>query len=230
MTTGRIKKIAGAWALLGLMAANSISAQTSESRFPSVRLAGVLGGKALLVIDNGPPKALSPGQTHDGIKLISVGRDQAVIEMNGAKESLRMGESPVGMVASSKTEAGAGSQRIVLQAGQGGHYYTSGQINGRHADFLVDTGATVIAMDTAHADALGISYRKGRMARFNTANGVITAYMITLDSVRIGSVTVYGVEASVSEATMNRILLGNSFLGRFDMQQSGGQLVLEKRY
>ncbi|MFM2112179.1 MAG: hypothetical protein RLZZ271_839 [Pseudomonadota bacterium] len=230
MNTGRKQKIA--WLALwsfAFVATAWVGTSVAQAQFPSVRLGGILGGKALLVIESRPPKAMSPGQSHEGIKLISVGKDHAVIEINGVKETLRMGESPLGMAAASKEESGSG-QRIVLQAGRGGHFTTGGQINGQYVEFMVDTGATRVSMSADHAQAFGVSYKNSPTGIAHTANGTKRVYLVTLDSVRIGSVTLHNVEASVSDVQMPFILLGNSFLSRFNMQQNNGQLVLEKRY
>jgi aspartyl protease family protein len=64
----------------------------------------------------------------------------------------------------------------------------------------------------------------------NTANGVVNGWRITLDSVRLGDVSVGGVEAVVTPAPMSYVLLGNSFLGRFQMNRTNDQMILEKRF
>jgi aspartyl protease family protein len=95
----------------------------------------------------------------------------------------------------------------------------------------VDTGATAVTLGIDLAQTLGIHYKSGQAIKAQTANGVVTGYLVNLDSVRVGAVTLYQVEAFVSPAPMrSMVLLGNSFLSRFDMQQAGGQLILESRY
>jgi aspartyl protease family protein len=120
--------------------------------------------------------------------------------------------------------------KIVLTAGTGGHFLTQGAINGRAVQFMVDTGATNVAMGAGEAERIGIDYRKGQLSRGSTANGVVTAYIVKLASVRIGDVEVYDVEAAVLPSGMPHILLGNSFLTRFQMTRHNDQLVLERRY
>ena len=85
-------------------------------------------------------------------------------------------------------------------------------------------------MGAEEAERLGIDYRSGRMGRGSTANGVITVYHVKLASVRIGDVEVFDVDASVLPAPMAHILLGNSFLTRFQMIRHNNQMVLERRY
>lgn len=196
---------------------------------PAIGLGGILGNKALLVINGATPRSLSAGESWQGVRVLSVGRDHAVVEVEGHRNTLRIGEAPLGQLSATSTESSAG-QRIVLQAGTGGHYYGSGQINGRYVEFMVDSGATTVSMGAAQATALGIKYQSGQRARAHTANGIVSVYLVNLETVRIGPVTLRNVEGSVAEAPMTKILLGNSFLSRFDIQQNGGQMVLEKRY
>jgi len=193
----------------------------------SITLQGMLGSKALLVVDGGAPKAVAVGETWNGVKVVSTSGDQAVLEQNGQRQTLRVGEAPMRMGAG--TDAPKGN-KIVLAAGSGGHFITQGAINGRAVQFMVDTGATSVAMGVADAERLGIDYRKGQMARGNTANGAVTVYQVKLASVRIGEVEVYDVDAAVLPTGATHVLLGNSFLNRFQMTRFNDQLVLERRY
>lgn len=193
----------------------------------SVALQGMLGNKALLIVDGAPPKTVAPGETHKGVKVLSTAGDQAVVEVEGKRQTLRVGEAPANVGGSG---GGASGNRIVLTAGTGGHFTTSGAINGRAAHFMVDTGATLVAMGLDDAQRLGIDYRKGLVGRSNTANGPVVAYRVKLASLRIGDVEVYDVDAAVLGSNMNTILLGNSFLTRFQMTRNNDQMILERRY
>jgi aspartyl protease family protein len=194
----------------------------------SVALAGMMGSKALLVVDGGTPKPVGAGDTYQGVKVISTSGDQAVVEQGGKRITLRVGEAPV----SSGGGGGSGKgSRIVLTAGSGGHFMTLGTINSNASvQFMVDTGATSIAMGAAEADRAGIDYRKGQQILIGTANGNTRGYLIRLKSVRIGEVEVFDVEAVVSPASMPYVLLGNSFLGRFQMARDNDTMVLTRRY
>lgn len=193
----------------------------------SVALAGMLGNRALLVVNGSPPRSVSAGDTHQGVKVISTSGDQAILEQDGKRITLRVGEAPVSMGGS--TSGGKGN-RIVLQAGQGGHFFTAGSVNGKAAQFMVDTGATSIAMSNADAERAGINYKNGQSVRIGTANGDVGGYRIKLDSVRIGDVEIFGVDAVVTPQSMPYMLLGNSFLTRFQMTRENEQMVLLKRY
>jgi len=187
-----------------------------------VALAGVLGGKALLVVAGGAPRALAPGESHLGVRLLSVGGDGALIEVDGAQRQLRLG-APVSV------RATGGARRVVLSPDSQGHYMYQGHINGRTANLMVDTGASTVAMGSADAERLGIDFRKGRAVGVRTANGTAQGWHVKLDSVRLGGIEVYGVDAVVTPQPMPLILLGNSFLGEVRMTRDAQQMVLEKR-
>ncbi len=193
----------------------------------SVALAGMLGSKALLVVDGSPPKSVAAGETHLGVKVISTSGDQAVIEQSGKRVTLRVGDAPVSMAGSA---GGGRGTRIVLTAGTGGHFMTPGQINGKAVQFMVDTGATSIAMSSADAERAGINFRNGQAVNMSTANGVTQAFRVKLNSVRIGDVEVFDVDAVVTQQAMPFMLLGNSFLTRFQMTRENDQMTLVKRY
>jgi aspartyl protease family protein len=194
----------------------------------SVALQGMLGSKALIIVDGGAPRSVAPGETHQGVKVISTAGDQAVLEFGGKRHTLRVGDAPAS-VGGSGNSPGSGS-RIVLTAGSGGHFLTQGSINGKAVQFMVDTGASAVALGAAEAERMGIDYRSGRPVRMSTANGVAQGWVVRLNSVRIGDVEVFGVEAVVGTMSMPYVLLGNSFLTRFQMKRDNDQMVLERRY
>lgn len=208
-------------ALAGALWATGAAAQT-------VSLAGVLGGKALLIVDGGAPKAVAVGQSHQGVKVLQAEGDRAVVELAGVKRTLRMGDVPAS-VAGGAPAASSGA-RIVLPAGSGGHFSGQGLINGRPVTMLVDTGATSIAIGMSDAVRIGLDYKNGSVVRLTTANGTASGWRIKLSSVRLGDVDVYDVDAIVTPSQMPFVLLGNSFLARFEMNRTNDQLVLVKRY
>jgi len=205
--------------LAAVLAAASAQAQ-------SVALAGMLGSKALLVVNGTAPKTVAAGESHEGVKVISTNGDQAVVEQNGKRNTLRVGEAPVHMGAG---KSGGMGNRIVLVAGSGGHFMTAGQINGRAVQFMVDTGATSVAMAAQDAERAGVNFKAGQPVMMSTANGNVQGYRIKLDSVRVGDVEVFGVDAVVTPQPMPYMLLGNSFLTRFQMLRENDQMTLTKR-
>ena len=192
-----------------------------------VTLSGVMGSKALLVIDGGAPKAVGPGETYKEVKLISVNGDQAVLEIKGQRHTQRVGDAPTSVGASTRSSEG---KTIVLQAVSGGHFVTPGRINNEAVQFLVDTGATMVAMGQQDAERIRLNYRQGELFRANTANGTVTGWRVKLNSIMIGDVTIYDVEAAVIPGSMPHILLGNSYLSRFQMRRENEQMTLVKRF
>lgn len=195
----------------------------------SVSLQGMLGSKALLVVDGGAPRSVAPGETHEGVKVLSTSGDQARVEIKGKQHTLRIGETQVSVGGGSGGAPGR-SNRIVMMAGSNGHFLSQGTINGRAVQFMVDTGASVIGLGVSEAERLGLNYKAGQQVRMQTANGLTPAWMVKLASVRIGDVEVYDVDAVVGAQSMPYVLLGNSFLSRFQMRRDNEQMVLERRF
>lgn len=194
----------------------------------SVAINGTLGDKALLIVDGGFPKSVATGATHMGVKVVSIQGDSVVVEVAGKRMSLRVGDAPASV--GSQAGLASGGSRVVLTAGPGGHFVTEGQINGRIVRFLVDTGATAVALSVSEADRIGLKYKNGDRVQMSTANGVVPGWRMTLDNVRLGDVSVGGVDAVITPAAMPYVLLGNTFLNRFQMNRTNDQMVLEKRF
>ena len=193
----------------------------------SVALSGVAGPRALLIIDGAAPRFLNQGQTHQGVTLMGTQGESATVSVAGQKQTLRVGEAPVsvGLGAASSS----GPARLVLTADSQGHFMPAGQINGRAVQFMVDTGASQVVMSESDARRINLRYEQGQPVRVSTANGTATGYRVMLSSVRVGDALVYEVAAIVLPQAMPFVLLGNSFLTRFQMQRNNDQLTLEKR-
>ena len=202
-----------------LFFAISASAQT-------VSMGGSLGDKALLVID-GMPRSVAVGSTVQGVRLVRVSNSEALVEVKGKRVALAIGGTQVNLGGAPSPGTGA---QIVLTAESGGHFLTSGAINGKAVRFLVDTGATNVAMGATEAERLGLDYRSGQRSYSLTANGAVPVYHVSLGAVRVGDVTVYNVDATVLPSPMGHVLLGNSFLTRFQMKRENDTLTLDKRF
>lgn len=189
-----------------------------------VGLAGIMGSKALLMINGGEPQAVPVGKTIDGIKLLSVQGDQVIIEVGGRKRPLRVGQHAIGV------STGDGSDKIIMTADVQGHFYTTGTVNGTSVRFVVDTGATTIALGPNDARRIGLDLRQGQRGLTSTANGTVVVTRMPLDTVRIGGVTLHNVEAVVLPTNMPIALLGMSFLNRMEMQRDGSTMTLKKRF
>jgi aspartyl protease family protein len=196
----------------------------------TVGLSGMLGGKALVIVDGSPPKSVAVGESFKGVTVVSTQGDVAVLEIAGKRHAMRVGDAPASVGGGGGGGGGAGGSRIVLPVGSGGHFFTLGQINGRTTQMMVDTGATGIGISAADADRMGINYKSGTPMQASTANGVISGWRVKLNSVQVGDVIVRDVDAAVTSGQMPYVLLGNSFLSRFQMTRTNDQMVLEKRY
>ena len=216
-----MRRVLAMVALAGCTACGAAGAQT-------VSLSGSLGDKAVLIID-GTPRTLTTGQTVQGVRLVNVTGNDAVVEIKGKRVALTLGGAQVDLGAARDGRDESGGQQIVLSAGSGGHFVSSGSINGRAVRFLVDTGATFISISQAEAQNLGLDYRNGQRSWANTANGPVQVYRVSLASVRLGDVQVYNVDATVVPMPMEFVLLGNSFLMRFQMKRENEIMTLIKR-
>jgi aspartyl protease family protein len=192
-----------------------------------VALAGRMGGRALLVID-GATVMLAPGESRAGVRLVALdGEDRARVEWDGRVTTLVVGGAPVAIGAAA--DARSGSREVVLAAGRGGHFVGRGAINGRPVNFMVDTGATVVALSRDEAARLRLDLTSARPVTLSTANGLVVAQQLTLTAVSLGDVTVANVRAVVVPAPMGHVLLGNSFLQRFQMRRENDVMRLELR-
>ena len=188
-----------------------------------VRLVGTFGDKAaILVIDGGEPRTVRVGREAGGVTVVSVARDSAVIEIEGVRRTLARGQHYA-------TGADA-RQSVTLAADTSGHFVSEGAINGSPVRFVVDTGATMVALPAVDARRIGLDYRKGELALTKTAGGVVPVYRVRFDSVRLGAIEIASVEGVVIEQGLDIALLGMSFLSRLEMKNEGRVMTLTRRY
>lgn len=117
---------------------------------------------------------------------------------------------------------------VTLKRGLDGHYSAPGFINGQRVRFLVDTGASVVAIPTQIAQQLNLPLGSASVA--HTANGAVRAYNTRLERVTLGGLTAQNVAGSVLPAMANdAVLLGMSFLSRFDVRITGDEMHLTPR-
>jgi aspartyl protease family protein len=194
-----------------------------------ININGIVGNRVLVAVDGGKPRWISTGETTaDGIKLLSIAGETAVIEFGGGRQTLTMGQSGrLGAGAGANT----GTQSVTLSAGRGGHFIANGAINGVAVEFLVDTGASFISFGSSEAKRFGINYLNGQKSFSSTANGVVPVYRVKLDAVKVGDITLHNVDGVVHVGdNLPVVLLGNSFLNRMEMKRDGERMVLTKRY
>ena len=194
----------------------------------SVALTGVLGSKALLVVDGSTPKAIAVNESHKGVRLLQINGDAAVVDVKGQRQNLRLGEAPVSVGSRGGHDGGSRSGKLVLIADSRGHFIDRGMINGKTMQYMVDTGASTIAIGRADAERLELPYLKGTPTLMRTANGTAQGWRIKLDSVKLGDIELHDVDAIVAPLPMPYVLLGNNLLAQFQMTRKGSEMVLEK--
>ena len=121
----------------------------------------------------------------------------------------------------------SGIREVSLQRNKYGHYVTSGKINGHEVVFMLDTGATGVAIPDHIANELKIE--RGQPFRTYTANGTATAYATRLDTVSVGDIELSDVSAGISPGLQgDEVLLGMSFLRHIEFTQRGDTLILKQ--
>lgn len=114
---------------------------------------------------------------------------------------------------------------ITLKRNRSGHYVSTGRINGSKVVFLLDTGATFVAIPEHQAQRLGL--KKGQRIQISTANGRNTAYQTTIDKLSIGNIHLYNIRAVITP-NLEEILLGMSVLKQLEFTQRGDELTIRQ--
>ena len=207
------------------LAALVLSLAAGSALAQAVVLAGRMGDRALLVID-GKPHTVKLGDSVAGVRLLRWVEDSAEVESRGGKTMLRVGSTPALL---GGTTPAAAAREVVLTAGQGGHFTAVGAINGKAVNFLVDTGATLVALGRDDAERLGIDLKTARQGFSQTANGAVPIQIVVLNTVRLGELELANVGAAVMPMPMPMVLLGNSFLTRLQMRRDNDVMRLTAR-
>lgn len=200
-----------------------IAVHTSAS--PRVQVVGLFPGAAVINVD-GQRKLVRVGQTGPGgVQVVSTDGKGALLRVEGADRYYGLSREL------SSGYAEPERKQLSIAKGQGGHYWVAGSINGHPVQFLVDTGATSVAINENQARRLGIDYRvNGKQVVVGTASGTAKAWRVHLNSVKVGAINVMGVEAVVVEGSSpTEALLGMSFLGRVSWREDQGLLRLESK-
>ena len=189
---------------------------------PRIQVMGMFRDKAIVKI-NGQQTMLKVGdEPVNGVKLIRSSARKTVLEFNGKQREYTLGSQV-------STNLSQPDSAIVRIPSNQGMYKTQGLINGRSVHFMVDTGASVVAMARPTADRLQILYREtGKPIKISTASRLHNAWLVKLDSVTVGGITLHQVEGAVIDTELvQNILLGASFLNRVKFSQEEGIVVLE---
>ncbi len=190
-----------------------------------MEVVGLFKNAAVLNI-SGNERLLKVGQlSPEGVLLVSADSKEAVIEISGKKMHLTLSSR---ISAEFKTPA---SVTVSIMLNSAGQYRTTGSINGRPVSFLVDTGATIVAINSITAKSLGIDSSRGRVLRATTASGVVESAEVFLDIVKVGGIKIRNVQAAVIPGSFPLdILLGMSFLRNVEIRENAGTMQLTTKY
>lgn len=195
-----------------------------------IEIIALFENKAMLHIGDDQVLVSAGEVTKQGIKLISADAKGAVIEYQGKQQRYTLGnvvrarDNPV-------SDNNAAADIIVYQ-GVDNMFRTTGSINGYPVNFLVDTGASSIAISSKEAKRLGINYKlNGKPTWVSTASGVEKAMSVSIDRVTISGVTIRSVDGLVIEGEEPTTpLLGMSYLKRFKIINDGNMMRLKRKY
>ena len=197
-----------------------------------VSLVGMIGQRAaVLAVNGGNPKTVKLNQTWNGITLLALGANRATVEIDGQRREL-LQAMHYGSAQASPAPARPAQAllaRVALTADDSGHFTADASVNGRPMRFLVDTGASVVALPASEARRLGIDYRNGARSVAQTANGAVPVYRVSLERVRIGGIELRAVDGMVVEHGLDVPLLGMSFLTQVNMKLEGATMTLTQR-
>ena len=192
-----------------------------------IHVVALFKDRAIVMID-GKQRLLRAGDSSpEGVRLVSADSAGAVFEYQG-----RMLERQLDGRVHAAAESPKGHDDVLIFRDRWGMFKTVGSINGLPVKFLVDTGASSVAMNSAQARRLGIDFRvQGEPIYVSTASDVTQAYQLKLDVVKVGSIQLRNVTAVVMDgAQPTDVLLGMSFLGHVAMINERDKLILRRKY
>ena len=225
MGNGGEPRGSGKWRVRGDFIAACLLLPVSCAFATDVGLSGLFRDKAVLVIDGKLRTVTVGGRTPEGVRLLSLEQEAAVVEVDGRRQRIGLAS-----YAGSASSASAGGNEVILAADDAGHFLSVGSVNGAAVRFMVDTGATLVSIGAGDAQRIGLRYREGEAGYTMTANGRARVWKIKLDSVKLGTVELTNVDALVHEQSMPVVLLGMSFLNRMEMRRDGSMMSLRRRY
>ncbi len=199
----------------------SINTQASHE----IKVMALFTDKAMVTID-GKQKLLKKGKTYRGVTLISSNSEELVLEMHGEKKKYKLGSQ----ISTSYKKPDPGKELVVWKD-INNMFQLYGSINGGSVKFLIDTGASAVALSSREAKKIGLKYKHGTPMQATTASGVAAGYRVNLDKVKVGHILIYNVEAMVLEGSFpTEVLLGQTFLERVHMTRSGDKMILKKKF
>jgi len=191
-----------------------------------VEIVGLFKDQAVIRTGQGEKLLRVGDTTPQGVTLLSANAREAVVSWRGEKHTLGLSKQVAGRYAEAQVS------EVSIPADDLGQYRIRGAINNHYVDFLIDTGASVVALSSAKAEALGIDYRsRGQRGAVQTAQGNAESYFMTLETVTVAGITAHNVQAAIITGQHPvDILLGMSFLRQVSIQENSGVMTLVQQY
>lgn len=227
-STNILKSVA-LYGFTALVVLSSVSVNLSTYAAASkITVMALMQDKAILMID-GSRRVLRVGDiSPEQVKLISANTSSAVVEISGSRETLQAGMVVTPVDTKGDSIEVETSEGVVLWQEGDGFFRATGTIDGHEVRFLVDTGANIVALNQATAQAAGLDLSKGQLGIATTASGRAKMVKVIISELKIGDLTAYDVEAGVIfGAYPKEPLLGQSFLSSVKMNRAGDRLALE---
>jgi aspartyl protease family protein len=184
----------------------------------SVFVASLSSSQAQIVVNGAAARSLWIGETSpEGVRLSDIRNGLATFEAGGRRFTLGLGQSS--------------AAETVLRASSSGHFFADAVLNGVTFPAVIDTGATLVVLNSDQAERIGIDMRQSQRVMTNTANGPAPAYVITLASVQVGEIGLLNVPAMVIEGGQEKlptVLIGMSFLKHVEMRRTGQTMTLTR--
>lgn len=201
-----------------LGAALVLAAASFAASATTVMVMSIGPNRVDLLVNGSMVRVLRPGEASpEGVRLIGIGPQGALIEIEGRRWQMALGSST--------------SSSVVLHADARGHFLANATINGVAVRALVDTGASTVALNLSDAQRLGISLAGAQRIDMHTAGGVRPGLRARLAVVQLGDIVLRDVDATVSLGNeLPIVLLGMSFLNQVEMQRAGRTLTLTRRH
>jgi aspartyl protease family protein len=175
-------------------------------------------------MNNSSPSPNNRGNSKQGLAMIIIAMILALALLTSIfQDELDKQYNPNQNISSSLTPDS--HTEITLKRNRSGHYVATGEINGEAAVFLLDTGATYVAIPEHLSDSLGL--QKGRRIQLSTANGRAIGHQTTLDELRIGAIRLHNIRAIITP-NLEGVLLGMSVLKQLEFTQRGDELIIRQ--
>lgn len=217
--------------LLGLFSAFvAVVAFESAHAAKSVKAIALFNNKAMLSINSAKARIIAVGDTLDGVELISSNTSEALVEFDGQQHKLTLNSAQILSKSLGVAPPKSYFATVEMEVNSLGFFQANGAVNGKQLEFLVDTGANLVVLNSLHAAQVDLDYRSGARTRASTAAGNANMYLVQIDKLSLGGIELENISAGVIEGRFPEIpLLGMTFLSQLNMQRDGNKMTLSRR-